>query len=210
VVVAAPQRRDGGVEPGGVELALGGRERRGAGEPRQDPPAGLLDLGALLDPRLGHADDDLRPRGHPLARLRRPVRAGVERNAIRREERVQRPAAAAGHRLDRVHVDRVDVRALLAVDFDADKALVHQRRDLGVLERLALHHVAPVARRVADRDEDRLLLGPRPGQRLLAPRVPVDRVVRVLEEVGGRLCGESVGHRWCGLLALASSRERLE
>ena len=55
-VVAAPQRRDGGVEPGGVELVLGGRERRRARQARQDPAARLLDLGALVAPRLRHAD----------------------------------------------------------------------------------------------------------------------------------------------------------
>ena len=120
----------------------------------------------------------------PVARLGRPVGAGVERHALGREERVQRPAAVAGHRLDGVHVDRVDVGALLAVDLDADEVLVHQRRDLGVLEGLALHHVAPVAGGVADRDEDRLGLAARAPERLLAPRIPVDRVLRVLEQVG--------------------------
>ena len=44
----------------------------------------------------------------------------------------------------------------------------------GVLERLALHHVAPVAGGVADRDEDRLVLAARSRERLLAPRIPVD------------------------------------
>ena len=34
----------------------------------------------------------------------------------------------------------------------------------------------------------------RPRERLLAPRVPVHRVVLVLEEVGRRLLGEAVGH----------------
>ena len=65
-------------------------------------------------------------------------------------------------------------------------------RDRGVLERLALHHVAPVAGGVADRDEQRLLLIARASQRLLAPRVPVDGVVLVLEQVGGGLVGEAI------------------
>ena len=134
-----------------------GLELRRARQPRQDPRGRLLDLGALVAPgrrprRSSTCDQD----GHPVARLGREVGAGVERHPLGREEGVQRPAAAAGHRLDGLHVDRVDVRALLAVDLDADEALVHQRRDLGVLEGLALHHVAPVAGRVADRDEDRL------------------------------------------------------
>ena len=71
-----------------------------------------------------------------------------------------------GQRDDRVHVDRVDVGPLLAVDLDADEELVHQRRRRRVLERLALHHMAPVARRVADREQDRPVLGARPRERL--------------------------------------------
>ena len=53
----------------------------------------------------------------------------------------------------------------------AHELLVHQRRDLGILEGLALHHVAPVAGRVADRDEQRPVLVARPGR---APPRPTD------------------------------------
>ena len=94
-----------------------------------------------------------------------------------RQEDGHRPAAVAGQRDDRVHVDRVEVGPLLAVDLDVDEALVHQRRRLRVLERLVLHHVAPVAGGVADREQDRPVLVACAGERLLAPRVPVDRVV---------------------------------
>ena len=146
------------------------------------------------------------PARHALARLGREVGAGVERHAVGREEGVQRPAAVAGHGLHGVHVDGVDVRALLAVDLDRHEVLVHQLRHRGVLERLALHHVAPVAGRVADRDEQRLLLVARAGQRLLAPRVPVDGVVLVLEEVGGGLVGEAV-HGHVGCLSMSHHRE---
>jgi 2-iminobutanoate/2-iminopropanoate deaminase len=41
-----------------------------------------------------------------------------------------------------------------------------------------------VAGRVADRDQQRLLLVARAGKRLLAPGQPVDRVLLVLEQVG--------------------------
>ena len=97
-----------------------------------------------------------------------------------------------GQRDDGVHVDRVEVRALLAVDLDVDEVLVLDARGLLVLERLVLHHVAPVARGVADREEDRPVLLARAGERLLAPRVPVDGVVGVLEEVRARLVGEAI------------------
>ena len=55
--------------------------------------------------------------------------------------------------------------------------------------------MAPVAGRVADREQDRPVLLAGAGQRLLAPRVPVDRVVPVLEQVRAGLAREAVGHR---------------
>ena len=132
--------------------------------------------------------------GQAAAVVGREVGAGVERLAVGREEHRHRPAAMAGHRLHRAHVDGVDIRALFAVDLDVDEELVHERGDLLVLERLALHHVAPVAGGVADAEEDRLVLAPRAGEGLLAPGVPVDGVVFVLEKVGAGLARESVGH----------------
>ena len=102
---------------------------------------------------------------------------------VRREERVQRPAAGAGHRLHGVHVDRVDVRALLAVDLHADEVVVHDQRDVRVLEGLVLHDVAPVAGGVPDRDQDGLVLLPGARERLLAPRIPIHGVVGVLQQV---------------------------
>ena len=62
----------------------------------------------------------------------------------------------------------------------------------GVLERLVLHHVAPVAGGVADGEEDRPVLVARARERLIAPRVPVDGIVRVLEEVRAGLVGQAV------------------
>src|SRR5919197_619807 len=70
-------------------------------------------------------------------------------------------------RSDGVHVDRVHVRALLAVDFDVDEALVHESSRLVVLEGLVCHHVAPVTGGVADREQDRLVLLPRTRERFL-------------------------------------------
>ena len=169
-----------------VELGVGGRDPR----PRQARRAASRspcsrDLVAALGPGVRDGLDDLRPGGHAVARLRREVRAAVERHLLGREEHVQRPAALAGHRLHRLHVERVDVRALLAVDLHAHEALVHQRRGRRVLEGLALHDVAPVAAGVADRHEQRAVELARAGQRLVAPGQPVDRVVAVLEQVRG-------------------------
>ena len=91
-------------------------------------------------------------------------------------------------------VDLVEVGPLLAVDLDVDEEGVHDSGDVRVRERLVRHHVAPVAGGVADREQDRLVLGARARERLLAPRIPVDRVVGVLPEVGARFLREAVRH----------------
>ena len=191
-MLAQPGHR--GVERGGVDLLLGRPQRRRAAQALDDRAGLPADLLALLVPRRADRGQHVAPARHALARLGRKVGAAPERHAVGGEEGVERPAAGAGHRLRRVHVDGVDVGVLLAVDLDADEALVHQLRGRLVLEALALHHVAPVARRVADRDEHGAVLLARAGERLLAPRVPVDGVLGVLEEVGGGLAGQAVGH----------------
>jgi len=75
-------------------------------------------------------------------------------------------------------------RPLLPIHLDGDEVLVEDLRHILSFERLALHHVAPVAGRVAHGQEDRLVLLPGLSERLRPPGVPVDRVARMLEQVG--------------------------
>jgi hypothetical protein len=79
----------------------------------------------------------------------------------------------------------VEVRALLAVDLDVDEQLVHHRGGGRILEALVGHHVAPVAGRVADREQDGAVVLPAGlVKRCGIPRVPVDRIVCMLQQVG--------------------------
>ena len=151
-----------------------------------------LELLALVSPGVGCRREDIAKAPEVVPRLGRQVRRGPERLAVGAEEHVERPATAAVDRDGDVHVQRVDVRPFLAIDLDADEALVHQLGGLRHRERLALHHVAPVAGGVADREEDRLPLLTCAGEGLVAPRVPVDRVLRVLQEVRARLVLQAV------------------
>ena len=134
----------------------------------------LLDLVAPVAPGVVDGVEDPAEAGHAVAVAGREVGAAEERPAVGGEEHRHRPAAAAGHGLDRLHVDGVDVGTLLAVDLDDDEAGVELRGGLLVLEGLVRHDVAPVAGRVADRQEHRAVLGPGPREGLVAPRVPVD------------------------------------
>ena len=178
-----------------VGQRLAGRPRLGGRPDVADELAGRAgDVVAALAVGLGDRQQHLAEARQPVARLGREVGAAEERLAVRCEEDGHRPAAVAGQSDDGVHVDRVEVGPLLAVDLDVDEVLVHHRGRRLVLEGLALHDVAPVAGGVADREQDRPVLGPRALERLLAPRVPVHGVLRVLEQVRARLLREAVRH----------------
>ena len=135
---------------------------------RAAPPSAATSLSACASrssrrslPRLRDRLQQLAEARHAVPRLGREVRARVERPPVGRQEDRRRPAALPGHRHACVHRQRVDVGPLLAVDLDVDEELVHHRCRRLIGERLVLHHVAPVARAVADRDEQRPLLCPR-------------------------------------------------
>jgi len=49
-------------------------------------------------------------------------------------------------KLSLYHVQSVDIRALLPVNFDRDEVVVEQPRDLLALEALSLHDMAPTVK----------------------------------------------------------------
>ena len=125
------------------------------------------------------------------ARARREIGARRKRREVARiEKQGQRPtAAAAGQQLMRELVETVEVRTLLAIDLDADEPGVEPARDVRIVEALASHDLAPVAGRVAYRQQDRSVLGPRTVQRAAIPGLPVDGLVGVLLQVGAERVG---------------------
>ena len=183
----------------GRESVVGAPRRPGACAASAAASASFCarDVGAVLAVvRARRARSSSRERRHAVARRssgsrcrRRTACCSGVRNIVSG----QPPPRCVEH-LVRGLVDLVEVGPLLAVDLDVDEEAVHHLRDLGILERLVRHHVAPVAGRVADREQDRLVLGARARERLLAPRVPVDRVVGVLLEVGAGFLREAVRH----------------
>ena len=187
-----PERASGLAEQAlGERLAGGGELARAANRVDERRRLGG-DVAALVAVGVRDRRQHLPEARQTVPRLGRVVRAAEERLALGGEEDRHRPAAVPGERDDRVHVERVDVGPLLAVDLDVDEALVHERRRLVVLERLVLHDVAPVAGGVADGEEHGLVLVARLREGVLAPGVPVHRVVSVLEEVRARFLREAV------------------
>ena len=92
----------------------------------------------------------------------------------------------------RRHIDLIDIGTLLPVDLDIDEQAVHDRCDFGILETFMGHDMAPVARRVADRQEDGLTVASGLGKGVRSPGSPVDWIVLVLEEVGACFFAEEV------------------
>ena len=148
---------------------------------------GARDAVLPVPPRIGDAEEHAPEARHAVAFVRREVGARVERLAVGREEHGHRPAAVPRHRLRGLHVDRVDVGTLLAVHLDADEVFIHEGSRRLILERLALHDVAPMAGRVANAQQDRPCFRPRAGERGVTPGIPVHGVMRVLEEIGAGL-----------------------
>jgi len=128
----------------------------------------------------------------PPALLRREIGPAPKGLAVGRQEHGQGPAALFAHQRKRVLVDRVEVGPLLAIHFDVDEQLVHLLGDVRIFKALMRHDVAPMACGVADGEHDRLAGGLGGGECRIAPCLPMNRVVLVLEEVGARFLAETV------------------
>src|SRR5439155_18973941 len=116
-----------------------------------------------------------------IAVFRRKIRATVEGLLLRREEHRQWPTSLARQHLHNVLVNVVEIRTFFTVHLDAHKVLIHHGRDALVLEGLMFHDMAPVARGVANGEQERFVFSPRFLERFGAPRKPVYRVMGVLE-----------------------------
>ena len=112
------------------------------------------------------------------------VGAAIEGPSIGQQEDGHGPAALPGDGLHSLHVDIVDIGAFFAVDLDVDEERVHHLGGRGVFKAFMRHDVAPVAGAVTDAEQDGFVLRARHTEGFLAPGVPVDRVIGMLQEVG--------------------------
>ncbi len=190
-VVRSQDRRGCPVQHGAVDLF------RGLQADPLDAVAKMLgqagrdgvDFTAITAPDGDDAVQNIYEGGHPLAAARGEVGAAVERLSRWGQEDGHWPAALTGHCDHGVHVNGVQVWTFLAVHFDADEVLVQDAGCLLILKGFVRHHMTPVTGRIADAEEDGLVFLPRSFQGFFAPRVPVDRIVCVLQKVRGYFAG---------------------
>ena len=156
------------------------------------PLSQVQEAGAAAAPKALHLLQQLHKAPAALPAPGGQVRPGPEGLLVRRHEDGQRPPPGAGEGLTGVHIHRIHIGPLLPVYLDADKGPVEDLCHFGVPEGLPAHDVAPVAGGVADGEKDGLIL-PGGGEKcLLPPGIPVDRVIRVLEQVGGLFPAQAV------------------
>ena len=141
---------------------------------------------------LGHGAEDTLEARAIVGVSRWEVRAPVEDLAVRGEKRGEGPSARSGQGAHGLLVPCVHVGPLVTVDLDRDELLVDDSGEPRVLVRLSVDHVAPVAPRGSDVQEDGAIELLRLAKRLVAPRMPVHGLVRGAPQVRGGLLREAV------------------
>ena len=133
---------------------------------------------------------------HAVAGIRWKVRAGENRCVpLGCQGHGQRPATrSAGQYLVSALVDPVEIRSFLTIHLDADKMLVHQRRDSVVLKGFMGHDMAPVTGGITDGEQDGFVFVSGQSNGLFVPRMPVHGIIGMLEQVRAVGGIESVGH----------------
>ena len=182
------------VESGGDRKRTPGALLRGGRERLGDEGRALGDLGAAGGPGIRHRFEHLPERRMPRQRQRRKVGAGVEGPPVGGDEHSERPAEPTHESTGRGEVAGIDFGMLLPIHFDAHEVQVQVVGQFRVAETLPGHDVAPVAGRVADRDEHGHVAQPRLHEGLRAPAVPGDGVVGMRAQVGTDCVCEVVGH----------------
>ena len=146
--------------------------------------SGIIDVAAAIAKCFGDAEENAFEAGAAHRVIGRKICAAEKRFAIGREERGERPAALPGNGADGGLIARVNVGALVAIDFHRNVKLIDHRGNFGIFVALAIDYVAPVAPDCADVEKDWFAGGARGFEGLLAPFVPVDGLVRGGAEIG--------------------------
>src|SRR5208337_3971951 len=104
----------------------------------------LQHLAMLVTISLSNRNEHALETRPPVSVRRRKVCSPVKWLAIGSKKRRQRPSTLPGERGHRHLIAAVNIRTLVAIHFHCDVMLVDNGRDLGILIRLAIHHMTPV------------------------------------------------------------------
>src|SRR5690348_8513325 len=94
----------------------------------------------------------------PIMVLWREVSSAEKWPAVGSEKCGQRPAALSADCLNGCLVSAVHVGTLVAIDLYSDEVVIDELGDRGILVRLAIHHMAPVAPHRTDVEQHKLVL----------------------------------------------------
>ena len=142
------------------------------------------DFALMVAKILRHAAQQIAEAWQTVTRRFRKISATKKRFGFRREKHGQRPATGAlcQHRM-RGLINLVNIGPLFAIHFNVDKFFVHDCRDAVIFKRLVRHHVTPVTRRIAYREQDRLTGFAGHLQRLRPPFLPMNGILGMLLQV---------------------------
>ena len=151
-------------------------------------------LGLLCELGPAGAVPDFGDRGEKLEKgCLRIIGPGMEGSPVGQQEERVRPAALAGQQLGGQHVGVVEIRTCLAVDLDGNEVRIQCPGHFLIIETLLFHDMTPVTGGISDREEDGPVLAPRSCKSLFTPGMPLDRVVGVLQQIGGGFEDQPVG-----------------
>src|SRR5688572_9078545 len=143
----------------------------------------FIDLASFILKGLRNPGQYIFP-GWPVeGRPGREISSPVKWFSLRSEKYIQWPAPATGHGLHRVHINMVQVGALLAIYLDIDKMLVHEAGSLLVFKTFLFHYMTPVTGCIPDTYKHGLVFAKGSVQSLFAPGIPVHRVIGMLKQV---------------------------
>ncbi len=154
--------------------------------------AGFLDAHPILAPSPRQLLQNRPKSGPSIAIVRWKISAAEKRFPLRSQPYRHRPSPAARRRLHEQHVHAVHVGPLLAIHFYGHEILVQHPRSRLILKRFMLHHMTPVASGIPDRQKNRLVLARRLFERLIAPGIPIHRIMGVLQQVRTLLVSQPI------------------
>src|SRR5579883_2915309 len=139
---------------------------------------GIGEILALILVGVGDGEEDAAEAGAAVLVLGREISTAEKWFPVGHQEAGERPAALPTDGTNGGLIAGINVGSFVAIDFHGDEMLVDDLRDGRIFVALAVDHMAPVAPDRADVEQDGLALRLRGAESVLAPFMPVDRLMR--------------------------------